>query len=373
MGHTWRLGRIWGIELRIDHSWVIIAVLVGWSMLLRLRAVHPQSLFRYLVPTAVLCTVLFFGSVLFHEFTHALAAKAFGIPVKSITLFVFGGATHADVEARGAGPELVVSVLGPISSMALAVGFWLAFGVAGMLDLELLQTGFGFLAWINLVLAVFNLVPGFPLDGGRVLRATVWAVSGNLDMATRVAARVGEGIGYGLVALGAFVLFSGSLISGLWLAAIGWFLSSSARASDEERQVRKLLQGVTVDEVMERQVPVIPGEITIRQAVDTYLAHTSFEVYPVSVGGKLSGYLPLEAVRDTPVQFWDLQPVSEIMKPLDEQSIVPTYTSTQEVLKRIQLGDTGVVVVLDAAGNPAGVVTGQDIAKWIRRRSLLVR
>ncbi len=371
--HTWRIARIRGIELRIDHSWVIIAVLVGWTMFARLYELHPGARYRVLIPLAFLSAALFFGSVLFHEFMHAFLAQAFGIPVKSITLFVFGGATHADVEAKGAGPELIVSAVGPISSLVLGAVFWGIYSIASSFGLSVLASAFGFLGWINIVLAVFNLVPGFPLDGGRVLRAAVWGATDNLDTATKVAARVGETIGYGLIALGAFVLFAGSLISGLWLAAIGWFLSSSARAHDEERQVRKLLKGVRAAEIMEPHPLVIPGHLTVRQAVEGYLAHSTFEVYPVAVDGQLAGYITLDSIRDTPVEFWDRQPLRDIMTPLGEDSVVGVDTSMEEVLRRLELGESSAVLVVDHAGNCVGAVTAQDIGRWLRRRSLLVR
>ncbi|MER3395524.1 MAG: site-2 protease family protein [Acidimicrobiia bacterium] len=371
--HTWKIARIRGIELRIDHSWVIIAILVSWTMLARLYVLHPDAKFRLLFPAAVVTAALFFGSVLFHEFTHALAAQAFGIPVKSITLFVFGGATHADVEAKGPGPEMIVSALGPISSIFLSLIFWVAYAVAVVAKASIAASSLGYLAWVNLALAIFNLVPGFPLDGGRVLRAAVWSISGSLDTATKVASRVGETIGYGLIAVGAFSLFGRAIFPGLWMAAIGWFLASSARAHDEERQVRKLLRGVAVEEVMEVSPVTIPGDTTIRQAVDRYLAHTTFDAYPVAVDGKVAGYISLEAIRDIPPEFWERQPVVEIMTPLDENSAVPPHAPMEVVLHRLELGDSGVVVVLDEQGNAVGVVTAQDIGKWIRRRSLLVR
>jgi Zn-dependent protease/CBS domain-containing protein len=371
--HTWRIARIKGIELRIDHSWVIIAVLISWTMLARLHELHPDERFRVLVPLALASAALFFASVLFHEFTHAFVAQAFGIPVKSITLFVFGGATHADVEARGAGPELIVSALGPISSVVLAAAFWAANNAASALGLSVVATSLGFLGWINLALAIFNLVPGFPLDGGRVLRAAVWGISDSLDTATKVAARVGEAIGYGLIGLGALILFSGSLVSGLWMAAIGWFLSTSARAHDEERQVRKLLQGVTAAEVMEPNPVAIPGNMTVRQAVDTYLAHTTFEVYPILVDGSVAGYITVDTVRETPVEFWDRQPVSDIMTSLDEDAVVSPMTAMQDVLRLLQTGESGVVLVMDENRQVVGAVTAQDIGRWLRRRSLLAR
>jgi Zn-dependent protease len=373
--HAWRIGKVLGIDLRIDHSWVIIAVLVAWSMFARLREALPAAAPSVLFPAAVLGALLLFGSVLVHEYSHALAAKFLGIPVKSITLFIFGGATHADVEAKGAGPELIVSLLGPVSSIILGIGFWISAVLASVAGFPIAGATLGYLGWINLVLAAFNLLPGFPLDGGRVLRSLVWAATRSLDKATRVAAVVGEAMGYGLLALGAFAFFGGNFLGGLWLAFIGWFLSSSARAYDEERQLRRLMKGVTAAEVMEPVQHVLTANMPLRLAVESYLAHSTQEIYPVLApqDSAVLGIVTLDEVRETPREFWDEQTVGEIMIPLDNAVRADPETDMASLLKALEMSESGIALVFDPNGVPLGTVTAQDIAKWVRRRSLLVR
>ena len=201
-GTSWRVGRMAGIEVRVDSSWVVIALLITYSMYLRLSGLYPELSGGGAVGLAILSAVLFFGSVLVHELAHALVAQARGIRVQDITLFLFGGATRARVESRGPGDEFLIAVVGPLTSGLLAG----LFGIVATLGRDLLSRSvagtFGYLAWTNLVLAAFNLVPGFPLDGGRLLRSAIWKATGSLPRATRIASVAGQGVGWLLVAAG---------------------------------------------------------------------------------------------------------------------------------------------------------------------------
>lgn len=245
-----RVGRILGIDLRIEASWFFIAVLVSYFFFLQFRTVFGGLSAGAAAMLALSAALLFFGSVLIHELAHAVVARRRGIEVEGITLFLFGGATHARVESRGAGDELLVSAVGPLTSLGLAGVFWAARALlVDVLPLEMVLV-IGFLGWINLVLAVFNLLPGFPLDGGRILRALVWKATGNLSRATRIAAAGGQVVGYLMIMGGGLLALTGGLISGIWLAAIGWFLARSARASYEEQRIRMLLERVEASDVM---------------------------------------------------------------------------------------------------------------------------
>src|ERR687898_2442010 len=227
-GTAWRVGRIAGIEVRIDSSWVVIALLITYSMYLRLSVLYQELSGGGAVALAILSAVLFFGSVLVHELAHALVSQARGIRVLDITLFLFGGATRARVESRGPGDEFLIAVVGPLTSGLLAA----LFGIVAGLGRDVLSTPlagtFGYLAWTNLVLAAFNLVPGFPLDGGRLLRAAIWKTTGSLGRATRIASVSGQGVGWLLVAAGVAWLAAGGLAGGIWFAFIGWFLVQAA-------------------------------------------------------------------------------------------------------------------------------------------------
>src|SRR6266536_2830917 len=210
-GTSWRVGRIAGIEVRVDSSWVVIALLITYSMYLRFSFLYKDLSTGAAVGIAILAAVLFFGSVLVHELAHALVSQARGIRVQDITLFLFGGATRARVESRGPGDEFLIAVVGPLTSGLLAALFW----VVDVLGRDVLSRplvgAFGYLAWVNLLLAGFNLVPGFPLDGGRLLRSAIWKATGSINLATRIASLAGQAVGWLLVAGGVAFLLTGNL------------------------------------------------------------------------------------------------------------------------------------------------------------------
>src|SRR5919198_1326867 len=269
-GTSWRVGKVAGVEVRVDSSWAVVALLVTYSMYLRLSILYPELSGGGAVGLALLSAVLFFGSVLIHELAHALVSQARGIRVQDITLFLFGGATRARVESRGPGDEFVIAVVGPLTSAVLAVLFGVidVFGRGGLG--RPLSGMFGYLAWVNLLLAAFNLVPGFPLDGGRLLRSAIWKGTGSFGRATRIASATGQGVGWLLVAAGVAWLLAGDLAGGIWFAFIGWFLVQAARSSYEELHVRDLLRRVEAQDVMARNLMRIPPDLNLRDAVDHF-------------------------------------------------------------------------------------------------------
>ena len=238
-----------GIEVRVDTSWVLIAVLITYSLTQRFGFAFPEVAGGGAVALGVGFALLFFASILFHEMAHAVVARGRGIEVRGITLFMFGGATHARVESKGPTDELIVSIVGPLSSLLLAGGLFAAH--LPLRDVAPpLAGGLRYVAGINVALAIFNMVPGFPLDGGRVLRSIVWRVTGNRSTATRVASVSGQIVGYGLIALGALALVRNRIGSAIWLLMIGWFLAQAARASRAELRVRSVLEGAAASDVM---------------------------------------------------------------------------------------------------------------------------
>jgi len=258
-GTSWRVARIAGIDVRVDSSWVVIALLITYSMYLRFSILYKDLSTGAAVGIAILAAVLFFGSVLVHELAHALVSRARGIRVQDITLFLFGGATRARVESRGPGDEFLIAAVGPLTSGLVAALFWAVDVFArGALPGSLIGM-FGYLAWVNLLLAGFNLVPGFPLDGGRLLRSLVWRATGSFRRATRIASLAGQAVGWLLVAGGVAFLLAGNLAGGIWFAFIGWFLVQAARASYTELQVRQLLRGVQAQHVMASSLASVSG------------------------------------------------------------------------------------------------------------------
>ena len=366
---AWRIGRIGGIDVKIDPSWSIIALLIGTTFYAILSGEYPNDPTGGLVAAAIVMTIVLFASVLLHELAHSWMARSKGIEVRGITLFLFGGVTQADLDTEDASDELVIAAVGPLTSLAIAAVLW---GVA------VATSGFtayaaGQLGWINLTLAVFNLVPGFPLDGGRILRASIWRARGDIVAATRIAARSGQIVGYLLIGSGLFELFAyGALIGGLWLAAIGWFLAQSAQASFLHLRVRRMLEHVPAWRFLGAQdVVEVPADLTLQDAVDHYFLHHDHGAFPVRDGTTIVGVLPIATVRRIPRAEWPVRQVRDAAIPLSEAVTVSRSTPMSEVLEKMGLDEDGGngthrVVVMDGA-EVAGVITSRDLVRWLQR------
>jgi Zn-dependent protease/CBS domain-containing protein len=365
-GTSWRVARIAGIEVRIDSSWAVIALLITYSMYLRVTLVYPDTPTGEAVALGILGAVLFFGSVLVHELAHALVSQARGIRVQDITLFLFGGATRARVESRGPTDEFLIAVVGPLTSGALAVLFWIIAGVGRDVLPTPLAGTFGYLAWVNLLLAVFNLVPGFPLDGGRVLRSAIWRATGSFARATRIASMSGQAVGWLLVALGVVSLLAGNLAGGIWFAFIGWFLVQAARASYQELQLRHMLRGVEAEDVMARDLLRIPPELSLQDAVDDYFMRYDHGAFPVEEQGRTIGLLTLRGVRRVPRDQWSSQRARDLMVPLGDQVVVAPDDRMDDVLSKLQDSEAGRVLVVQD-GEVVGIITSSDLTRWLRR------
>jgi Zn-dependent protease/CBS domain-containing protein len=365
-GTSWRVARIAGIEVRIDSSWAVIALLITYSMYLRVTLVYPDTPTGEAVALGILGAVLFFGSVLVHELAHALVSQARGIRVQDITLFLFGGATRARVESRGPTDEFLIAVVGPLTSGALAVLFGIIAGVGRDVLPTPLAGTFGYLAWVNLLLAVFNLVPGFPLDGGRVLRSAIWRATGSFARATRIASMSGQAVGWLLVALGVVSLLAGNLAGGIWFAFIGWFLVQAARASYQELQLRHMLRGVEAEDVMARDLLRIPPELSLQDAVDDYFMRYDHGAFPVEEQGRTIGLLTLRGVRRVPKDQWSSQRARDLMVPLGDQVVVAPDDRMDDVLGKLQDSEAGRVLVVQD-GEVVGIITPSDLTRWLRR------
>jgi Zn-dependent protease/predicted transcriptional regulator len=365
-GTSWRVGRIAGIEVRIDSSWAVIALLITYSMYLRLSVLYPELSGGGAVGLAILSAVLFFGSVLVHELAHALVAQARGIRVQDITLFLFGGATRAKVDSRGPGDEFLIALVGPLTSGLLAG----LFGIVASLGRDLLSRPLagtlGYLAWTNLLLAAFNLVPGFPLDGGRLLRAAIWKTTGSLGRATQIASMAGQAVGWLLVAAGVASLLAGDLAGGIWFAFIGWFLVQAARSSYQELQLQQLLRGVEAEDVMAADLVRIPPELSLQEAVDDYFMRYDHGAFPVEEQGRTIGLLTLRGIRRVPREQWPTHRVRDHMVPLSDQVVVAPDARMDGVLGKLQDSQANRVLVAQD-GEVVGIITPTDLTRWLRR------
>jgi len=369
-GTSWRLARIAGIEVRIDSSWTVIALLVTYSLYLRFSQIYGDLSTPAAVGLAILAAVLFFGSVLVHEMAHALVSQARGIRVQDITLFLFGGATRARVESRGPGDEFLIAVVGPLTSALLAVLFGLV-DVLGRDGMSRPLAGvFGYLAWVNLLLAGFNLVPGFPLDGGRLLRSAVWRATGSLAQATRIASLAGQAVGWLLVAGGVAFLLTGNLAGGIWFAFIGWFLVQAARASYEDLQLRLMLRNVEAQDVMAGNLLRIPPELTLQEAVDGYFMRYDHGAFPVEEQQRTVGLLTIRGVRRVPSDQWRSSRVRDFMVPLGDQVVVAPDARMDRVMAKLDASEAGRVLVVHD-GEVVGIITPSDLTRWLHRRRAL--
>jgi Zn-dependent protease/CBS domain-containing protein len=371
-GTSWRVGRIVGIEVRIDSSWAVIALLITYSMYVRLSALYPELEGGGAVGLAIAATALFFGSVLVHELAHAVVSQARGIRVQDITLFLFGGATRAKVDSRGPGDEFLIAVVGPLTSGLLAGLFGIVAGLGGDVLSAPLAGVFRDLALTNLLLAAFNLVPGFPLDGGRLLRSAIWRATGSLGRATRIASVAGLGVGWLLVAGGVVWLLAGDLAGGIWFAFIGWFLVQAARSSYQDAELQQLLHGVEAEDVMAADLRRIPPELSLQDAVDHYFMRYNHGAFPVEEHGRTIGLLTLRGVRQVPREQWTTRRVRDHMVPLGDQVVVAPDARMDDVLGKLQDGETGRVLVAQN-GEVVGIITPSDLTRWLRRSRTLER
>lgn len=363
--NAWTIGRIGGIEVRIDPSWSFIALLVAYSLFvtidLRFGAVGTATVIAFATGMAI----IFFASVLLHELAHSWVAVSRGVEVESITLFLFGGVTKADLETKRPADELVIAIVGPLTSIALAGIFWAIAVTFGQGTIG----GFasGYLGWINLVLGAFNLVPGFPLDGGRVLRSIIWWRSGDLVRATRVAARGGQLVGYGLIGVGIFeIVYLGDLVGGLWMVAIGWFLAQAAQGSFLQLQMHRVLAEIPASRIMSNGIIEIPGDISIQEAVDEYFLKHDFNAFPVRDGAETVGLLTLNSIRALPRDEWSSRTARNEAEPLVDSCTVSPSDPLNEVVEKLMSGDMRRLVVIDD-GHVTGIITPRDLSRWLQR------
>ncbi|NLX36668.1 MAG: site-2 protease family protein, partial [Chloroflexi bacterium] len=362
-----KLGKLIGVPLHIDPSWLLIFVWATWSLSTSYvpeRLPAANTLAHWLVGAAT--SLLFFFSVVLHELGHALVARAQGEPVRRITLFIFGGAAEIGAEPATAKKELALAVAGPAVSLALGA-LWLGIDrLAG--GLPWLATIALYLSGANLALGLFNLVPGFPLDGGRVLRALIWQRTGSLQTATRWAARVGRFIAYGLMAWGIMLSLRGSLGNGLWLLLVGTFLDTSARSAQARIGLDRTLAGFTVADAMTRDCPSVPPQLSLDVFVEHYLLPQGRRCYFVGGAETPRRMLTVHQVQSVPRDRWPTTRVGEVSRPLDELRTVNPETTLREALEQMTADGVNQLPVI-ADGELVGMLTREGLITFIRSRA----
>lgn len=375
------LGKLFGIEIRIDWSWILIFLLVTWDLASALPQFNAAWSTGFVWTLGVIGALLFFLSVLIHELAHSLVSKAKGLNVTTITLFLFGGVSNIQREPPSAGAEFQITIVGPLTSIMLGIVFYLiarvsysqiSHPVSGLAGVSALTAVSVWLGFINILLGIFNLIPAFPMDGGRVLRSAIWAATDNLRVATRWAASVGQGIGWLFIVVGVFLAFGASipffgtgLIAGLWLVFIGWFIQSAAQASYQQLVVHDILQGVPVTQLMRTDVPTVPEDATVADLVHDQMMRTDERAFPVMRGDRLVGLVSLGDVRKVPQERWETTTVGAIMTPQNQLLVATPQEDASEAFEALATKDVNQLPVV-SNDRLVGIIRRRDILRWLQ-------
>jgi len=365
------LFRVGGILVRLDYSWFFIFLLLLWSLAAGyLPAAHPNQPPGFYWLAGLVAALLFFGSILLHELAHAFAARRYGIETPEITLFLFGGVSQMRAEPARPAAELVIAIAGPLTSVLLALLFW-AIGT-GLPDdsAPMLAVVCRYLTWVNAALAVFNLLPGYPLDGGRVLRALLWYRTGSLRRATRTAANVGKGLAGAIMVLGGVQIFMGNLIGGLWLLFIGMFLRGMAARGYENVVMRQALDDAVVEQVMRREPVSVSPSLSLRQLADDYFLVYGFRSFPVVEDDTVLGLIAIEDMRHVPRTEWSAVRVADRMRRVGPDTTVAPDTPLTDALRKLSASGPGRLLVM-RDGRLVGLLSKEGLARFVEIRHVL--
>lgn len=369
-GSSIKLFKVFGIEIRLDYSWFIIFALFAYFFgFIYFPSVLP-GLNKGLLALITVITVIFvFISVLIHEMSHSLVARRKGTSVEKITLFLFGGMAQIEKEPETPYSELIMAIAGPAASFVVAA----IFGVIWFFtkNIALVREPVGYLAIVNIVLGVFNILPGYPLDGGRVLRAIIWKTTGNLERATFIASTVGRVIGFVLIAAGIFFIFMGNFLNGIWLAFMGWFIQSSAQMGYRQLIFETSIKGIKVRDIMNENIVNVTKDITIQDLVDDYFMKYRFGRFPVIEDEKTQrfiGVISLHDIKGVSKEEWPKVKIGDIVKSVSESEKVDMSMEISDAIKKMGKNDLGHLVIM--SGNKLrGIITKSDVMRFIRIRS----
>jgi Zn-dependent protease/predicted transcriptional regulator len=359
MGSALTLFRVFGIPVRVHASWLVIYSLIAWSLSVGyFPHVLPDVPLRTHWVSGLVAALLLFVSVFLHELSHSVVARRHGLPVTAITLHVFGGVSELGREPESPGVEFQMAIVGPLTSFALG---GLAFvAVARVGDQATVAAILRYLSLVNFAVGVFNLVPGFPLDGGRVLRAALWHARGNLQWATRVASRAGSIVALGLVGLGIVRGLTGEFLGGLWFVLIGLFLRQAAEGSYQQLVVRRALAPLAVRDVMTRDVVSVPADLPLDRVVDEYFWRHHVTSFPVVDDDRVVGILSIHGLGNRPSEEWRVTRAREVMQPIAEALTARPGDRVPDALEKLSHNGLGRLAVLDG-GRLAGYLSLRDV------------
>jgi len=360
------LFKLAGFQVHVDLSWLILAFLVTWTLAVGWFPERHEGLdlqtYWWMGAAGALGL---FVSIVFHEFAHSIVARRYGIPIKGITLFIFGGVAEMTREPPNPKSEFMMAIAGPIASL-IAAGFFLGLDqVAQGTGIPVAVSGvFAYLGWINIVLVVFNMVPAFPLDGGRVLRSILWGTTKNLHRATKISSTIGGAFGVLLIVLGAFSFFAGNIIGGIWWFILGLFIHSASQMAFQQMLIRELLAGETVRQFMREDPVTVSAATPIRELVEDYIYKHHHKLFPVVDDGRLKGCITLNRIKELPKEEWDARTVGDLALPCDSGNTISPDTDAVQAFSKMHQTGAGRLIVADN-GHLAGILTLKDLLSFL--------
>jgi Zn-dependent protease len=362
-----RLFTLFGFEVRLDLSWLLLALLISWSLGAGMfPADYPGLPPRTYAWMGVAGALGVFFSIVFHEFSHSMVARHYGMPIKGITLFIFGGVAEMEEEPPGPKSEFLMAIAGPLASFLLAFIFARIEAIALLRGWPTPVVGVSdALAYINTVVAVFNLVPAFPLDGGRMLRAALWYFRKDMNSATRIASQMGSGFGFALMLLGIIAFVQGNIIGGMWWFLIGIFLRGAATASYQRLMLHDMLHQQPVSKFMRREPVTVSPSLTVRHWVEDYVYRHHFKMFPVIEDSALLGAVTIDDIRNVPKEEWDRVTVREVMQPSSDDNTIAASMETEKLLTSMMHPGRQTRYMVVDSGRLVGVIALKDVLELI--------
>ncbi|HWQ89584.1 MAG TPA: site-2 protease family protein [Desulfitobacteriaceae bacterium] len=372
MKSSFVLGKIKGIQLEVNISWFVVFALVTFTLA---TSYFPQNypdwdpVLNWVLGSII--ALLLFASVLLHELAHSLVSASQGIPVSKISLFIFGGLAQIEKEPDEPGKELKIAIVGPATSVFLFVLFTLLAKIVAFLALsEVTVVLLNYVADVNLVLAIFNMVPAFPLDGGRVLRALIWYFKGNLKNATKIASSLGSIFGYFLIFVGILGVLTGLIINGIWFIFIGWFINQASQSSYEQMVMSDIFNKIHVSEFMSDNIMLVDSHQSVQELIDNYFYKYRFASFPVGKNNEIIGIIDRNSVLNIPKEAWSQTSVEDIIVPLQDNLIVSPDDTVTVAMTKLFSNGIGRVLVMEQT-RLRGIVSRTDILNYIRIHSQL--